>query len=367
MIKFFLLLLTCAFADAVGQTPKKMDLPNNIEIVLNTDGDLKLTGSPAKAVTTNKTQGFTNDKLVKQFSEAKKTKVFTTKTEAKNGKKHEPLEISIPDGSLLTLRTQTGDVTLSGMNAYLSGHIHSGAVVLNGLKGEVELVSEQGDITATDVEARGMLIARQGNIRLTDVTGLIATHAPLGKISLSIGTAYHKKNPKPLDIELPDGEIEIISAPYGGQIQLGKGSLTITDISQPLTIRAETASIVVRGLAAPLSLRNRGDVSVQLARFADRKEDSQAVDIETSDGDVTLELAKNFEGRLVIWTTERNPTTEKAPVGGTVSLGKATVADNGFGDGTMTVRETTYSVVVGKGTGPKVSVHVTNGKATLNN
>lgn len=365
---YFATLLTFSLTAALGQSPGKEYTPENIEILLNTDGELTLNGVPATSKTsTDKAQNPANDGLVRQSSSGKETKIFTTKTDARASKKHEKLGIDIPDGSLVSLRTQKGDVTLSGVNAYLSGHIQSGAVELNDLKGEVELVSEQGDISATGVEAGGMLIARQGSIRLTDVTGLIATHAPQGKISLLIGANYYKKSPKPLAIELPEGEIEISSAPYGGQIQLGKGSLTVTDISQPLTIRAETASITIRGLAAPLSLHNRGNVVVQLAKFPDRKDESPTVDIETSDGDLTLELAKNFEGRLVIWTTERNPTTEKAPVDGTVSLGKASVADNGFGNGTVTVRETTYTVVVGKGAGPKVSVHVTNGKVTVNN
>lgn len=362
-----LVLAAVPFSSPLAQEAKPAGVPENIEILLNTDGDLTLNGVPATSrATTDKAQNPANDKLVRQSSSGRETKVFTTKTEARASKRHEKLGIDIPDGSLVSLRTQKGDVTISGVNAYLSGHIQSGALALNGLRGEVELVSEQGDITATGVEARGMLIARQGSIRLKDVTGLIATHAPQGRISLLIGANYYKKSPKPLDIELPVGEIEITSAPYGGQIQLGKGSLTVTDISQPLTIRAEAASIALRGLAAPLSLRNRGNVSVQLSRFADRKEESSRVDIETSNGDLTLELAKNFAGSLEIWTTETNPAGGEAPIQSKVALGKATVGDNGLGDGTVNVRETTNSAVIGKG-GPKVSVHVTNGKVIINN
>lgn len=367
MAKFLLLLMVASFADAVGQIPKKTDAPNNIEIVLNTDGDLRLDGSPAGAVTTNKAQNLTNDKLVKQFSVAEETKVFTTKTEAKNGKKHEPLAIAIPDGSLVTLRTQTGNVTLDNVKATVSGYLQSGNLVLNNLKGEVELISEKGDITATSVEARGMLIARNGNIQLTDVMGLVTTYAPQGKISLTIGKDYYKKSPKPLDISLTEGEIEIAAAPYGGKVQLGKGMLTISDISQPLVVDAEAADITLRGVAAPLTLRNRGNVGVQLVKFADKKNEIQTVDIETRDGDVTLELATNFAGSLEIWTSETNPTGEKAPVTSIVPLGQAIVADIGYIEGKVPVRETTYGVIVGKGSGPKVAVHITNGKVIIKN
>ena len=358
--KLFFLLAAVVSFEASGQAP------NNIEIVLNTDGDLKLDGSQFKAVTTNKAQSLVNDNLVKQYSETKETKIFTTKAEAKNNKKHQPLEVNVPDGSLVTIQTQIGDVTLDNVNASVSGYILSGNIALNNTKGEVELVSEQGDITATNMEAAGMLTARSGNIRLTNVTGIVRPHAPQGKISIAIGADYYKKSPKPIDLSLPVGEIEISTAPYGGKVQMGKGKLTVSEVSQKLEIKAESANILLRGVSAPLSLSNQGNVSVQLVKFTDNKEVGQKVNIETTGGDVTLELAKNFVGSLIVWTTETNPVGEKSLVVSAVSLGKSSVADNGFGDDKVNVRETTNSAVIGKG-GPEVTVHVTNGKVIIKN
>lgn len=366
MAKFLLLLMVASFADAVGQIPKKTDAPNNIEIVLNTDGDLRLDGSPAGAVTTNKAQNQTNDKLVKQFSEAKETKVFTTKAEAKNGKKHDPLAIAIPDGSLVTLRTQTGNVTLDNVNASVSGYVQSGNISLNNLKGEVELVSEKGHITAAGVEARGMLIARDGDIQLTDVTGLVSTHAPQGKISLSVGKDYYKKRPEPLDISLPEGDIEIATAPFGGKVQLGKGKLTISDVTQTLIIDAEAANIILQGIAAPLRLRNRGNVTVQLVKFADRSSKDQTVDIETINGNVVLELTEGFAGIVVFVAVEVDPAVEQTPVFiGLEKTAKPIVTQN-INDGSgLVIRENTHTMQVGKESGVKVRVRVINGTITI--
>lgn len=362
-----LLLGAALFSPSLAQKAEQTSAPKNIEIHLNTDGDLILSGVPgASKVSINKSKNPVNDELVKEFSEEKETKVFTTKAEAKKNKKHQNLAIDIPDGSLVSLRTQEGDVTISGVNAYLSGHVRSGAVVLTGLMGEIELVSEQGDILATGIEAGGMLIARKGSIRLTDVTGLIATHAPQGRVSLSIGTDYYRKSPRPLDVGLEEGDIEITSAPFGGKVWLGKGTLVVSDITQRLAVEGGAANVTLRGLAAPLSLRNQGNVNVQLVKFADKKQEDQKVNIETSHGDVTLELAKNFSGILEMWITETNPTDQKAPISSTIPLENAIIADNGFGNGVVNVRETTKSVVIGKG-GPKVTVHVTNGKVIINN
>ncbi|MPR31780.1 hypothetical protein [Salmonirosea aquatica] len=140
-----LALTSAPFSPTLAQKAEPAGAPENIEILLNTDGELTLNGVPATSkATTNKAQNPANDRLVRQSSSGRETKVFTTKTEARASKRHEKLGIDIPDRSLVSLRTQKGDVTISGVNAYLSGHMQSGALALNDLKGEVELVSEQG-------------------------------------------------------------------------------------------------------------------------------------------------------------------------------------------------------------------------------
>ncbi len=369
-LKGLLLSLLCLLCleHTYGQATKKPNPAKSIEIVMSTDGDLALNGvAEVSAVKTNKAQKPTQDKLVKQLGEPDEVKIFTTPDDARKSKNHEKLDIDIPDESVVSLRTQNGKVTLNDLQSSVTGYMKGGALALDNVKGKVEIVNEAGDIDARNVEANGSLTARRGNIRLTDVTGNVATFAPGGLITVVIGPKYHQKRAKPLSVELKKGNIEISEAPFGGSVRLGSGAIDIAKIDGPLTVEAESANITLQGLAAPLSLRNRGNVSVKLSKFADKKQEGGVVDIETIDGDVILEIAKNFTGSLDIWTTEHSPKAAVAPVTSTLTLGKASVADNGFGDGVVTIRETSYRVAVGKGGGPRVAVHVTNGKVIVKN
>ncbi|GAB2769776.1 hypothetical protein GCM10027275_10350 [Rhabdobacter roseus] len=343
-------------------------LPDQVSITLSTDGDLSLVGSPrSDKVSTNQGQKPEKERLIKQFGESKEVKIFTTPADVQKSKRHEKLEVNIPTRSSVRFRTQEGAVTLSDLEASLTGQARRGSLVLNRLKGEVDLVLDQGDIQATEVEARGLLIARQGNIHLTDVTGLVDARAPQGRLAITIGPTYYKKRPQPLAIELEAADVEITSAPYGGNIRLGNGSLAVSKVSAPLRIEADEASISLREVGAALTVKNRGAINVQLVPFEEKSGESQDVAIEAQNGDVTLELAKNFVGTLQLWFTEDNPVSTQAPITSTIALGTADVVENSQNGGKVLVRETFYWVIVGRGAGPLVVVHVTNGKITLKN
>lgn len=286
--------------------------------------------------------------MVKQHGDSREVNIFTTPADAQKNKQHEKLDIQIPDRSIVRLRARRGDVTLTDIDAYVSGRIKSGTLSLKNLRGEIELVNDQGDIEATGVEAKGMLMARDGDILLTDVNGKIVPHAPKGRIELSIGPDYYKKSPKPFDVALTTGDIEITTAPYSGKIWLGSGSVQVSDIREKLIIDAENSTVTLRGLAAPLSLRNRGDVNVQLGRFNEKYGKNPNVEIEMEGGDLTLELAKDFLGTLQIWITEANPKGEKAEVSSTVDLGKATISESTSNDKKMSIRESTFTGQVGR-------------------
>ena len=348
------------------QDNKPQQAAQRIEILLNTDGDLLLDRVAARSnVTTNKNQNAANDKLVKQFGESEDVKIFTTQTDAKTSKKHEKLDIKIPDQSVVSVRAQNGTVTFNGLNASLMGSMKAGTLVLNNLKGDVEMVNEKGDIIGKGVEAGGLLIAREGNIQLIDVTGPVSTYAPKGKITLSIGSVYYQKSAKPLEIGLKEGDIELTSVPYGGHVELGRGKLTASDIKQPFTIRADSASISLTAVAAPLSVVNRGPTNVQLLPFTETKEGNQAVQLET-EGELTLQLSNGFSGTLQLWMTQVNPQSKEASITSSIDLGKASVVENSSEDKKVTIRETSYLVTVGRG-GPRVAVHVTNGKIVIKN
>lgn len=338
-------------------------LGQNIEFVLNTNGDVTLNGAKgATQVTTSESLKPAKDQMVKQRGDSKEVKIFTTPADAQKKKQHDKLDIQIPDRSIVSLRAGTGDVTLTDIDAYVSGRIKSGTLSLKNLRGEIELVNDQGDIEATGLEAKGMLMTHEGDIRLKDISGIIAPHAPKGRISVSISPEYYKKRPQPLDIELTAGDIDIESAPFGGAIRLGSGSLTISDIRQPLAIEGQSTEIVLQGLIAPLLLRNRGNVSVQLLPFA--KEEGQMINIETENGDVTLYLGKGFAGKLQIRTTEVNPSGKIPVVSSAIDLGKESVLETKSEDEKLTVRETIYRAEVGS-VGPIIIVRVTNGRVIV--
>lgn len=359
MLKHVLLLLLFTMSwDQLYSQSKKVD------IQLQTDGDLLLSRAQGEAkVTTNKKNNQDNDRLIKQYGETEEVKVFSNASEAKAGKKHKSLEVKVPDQWQATLRSQHGNITLSNLNASLMGQMQSGTLTLTNVKGEVEMVNEAGDIVATGVEAEGILVARNGNIRLNDVTGPLTTFAPKGKISVSIGTAYYQKRATPLDIQLKEAELILTTVPHGGSIQLGRGSITASNVAKPLTIQADSASVSVRGVAASLAVRNRGSVNVYLLPFA-KKEENQSVLLEVERGDLTLELAKGFEGNLQIQLTETNPVATEALISSGMTLRKDNIVENSSEDGKMKIRESFYSAHIGK-SGPSVVVHVTNGKVIL--
>ena len=371
-----LLVLTIAYGllGINGYVYAQANAAFTLEILLNTDGDLRFTKETGNSkATVNKGRSTQNDTLVKVFESTSEVKVYTTSQKNKENRKekHDVLTIGIPDLSQVSISTKIGNINISEVYASISGSMEGGKLTVDNMDGAIEMVNELGDIEINNSTANGVVIARNGNLNLKNVSGAMASIAPQGKITLNIDSDFYKKEQKkqPLLVRLAEGDINIKDASNGGTVELGKGNLTVNDVKAPLVINCEQSQINLTGVESIVSLKNKGNVLVRLNNFkltGDDK-DSPPSTYEIENGDFTIEISLTFNGIFELWVTEVNPSGNNLPILTNLTpslLGKVSVIDNANLDNTFNIRETSYVATLGKG-GPRITIHVTNGKLNV--
>ncbi len=156
------------------------------------------------------------------------------------------IELSVPEGTVVDLRSSSGDLTVAGLRA--------GAT----------LSADSGRVSATDVVGDVSAESDSGNLRLTGVTGNVIAHADSGRIEVTDTAARQVEarsssgdiriqltdDPQSVDARTSSGSIAIrvpdtARVAYALDLRTSSGETATgvrTDPSSSRTIRAHTSS-----------------------------------------------------------------------------------------------------------------------------
>jgi DUF4097 and DUF4098 domain-containing protein YvlB len=98
-------------------------------------------------------------------------------------------EITVPVGTRIVARSQSGDITIRGTHGEVSVTAQSGDIIVDDVNGRLEVQSFNGEVTASNVTGPVDIGTQSGDLRLTDIRGDIEISNTSGDISMRGVTA----------------------------------------------------------------------------------------------------------------------------------------------------------------------------------
>ncbi|WP_460886389.1 DUF4097 family beta strand repeat-containing protein [Promicromonospora xylanilytica] len=171
------------------------------------------------------------------------------------------LDVTLPAGTEVVVRTENGDVVASGLAGEVSLDSSNGSVETTDIGGVLSARTSNGDIdiraSAADVDAS----SSNGDISVTDVDGSVTTVTSSGEISIDSVTGD-------ASAETSNGDVEVSAVDGSVDGRSDNGEVTVTGDGEPVALTIETSN---------------GDQVIEGPTDPDAE---RTVDIRSSNGDV---------------------------------------------------------------------------------
>lgn len=359
-----LVTLILVIASGVSLHAKRVHYPSDtlVEVQLYTNGTVEFLG-PSAIVTPNKNPSKADTIIRKVEQKAQNETKILTKKEDK-GKSHGNAQISVGKNANLRFQTSTGNVTLTDVEAKVKGRVESGAITVTRGTGKMELNTDKGDIVVTDSEASGFVMTRSGNVTLLDVRGQLTGISQNGKVIVKTTENYFKgRKTNRFFINYDQADIDIASAPGGGEFSLSKGNISVLNLLQSAVMQTEEGNLNVSLAGTGVRARTRkGKVSVKVTNNA---ASSEPILIEAQDGDVDLSLPANFAGDFVITLVQTKNLKTVNRINSSIDLGSTTPQElRDAKTKELISLETQVARTIGKSKRP-VRIRVINGNVNI--
>jgi hypothetical protein len=207
------------------------------------------------------------------------------------------LDLTVPEGVRLDVRSESGDV--EGKGAFASSKIHSsyGSVRIRGVDGELEATSSSGDVTVSGTKGKKVLAkSSYGSVQLVDSeSSEVDMHSSSGDVKLEnvhgdrlrVGSSYGgvemRRIGGELEAELSSGDVSLkdwsgkrasVVTKYGGvtaehtsgalEAKSSSGEVQVRDHEGPLAAHSSYGEVHVDGVFTALEAdSSSGDVVVQ--------------------------------------------------------------------------------------------------------
>jgi hypothetical protein len=172
------------------------------------------------------------------------------------------LDVELPAGTEVVIRTENGDIVASGLAGDLSLDTSNGDVEATGLTGPLDARSSNGDIDVSDTQADVDASTSNGEISVADVDGTVTADSSNGEITIDsvTGDASADTSNGSVEISGVDGDVYGVSS---------NGEVTVIGDGEPvaLTIDTSNGDQIIEGSTDPNAERtveirsSNGDVA----------------------------------------------------------------------------------------------------------
>jgi hypothetical protein len=174
------------------------------------------------------------------------------------------LEISVPKKSLLTIRSEKGDVTVSDMATPVTVVNGTGDIEIRNTIGDVSIDTRKGDVKVSDTN---------GNVKISGHGGEVSVSTATGGLTLDgefFGPITADKVAK--GVRFISQRTDLTLTQLSGHLEAGSGNLEITDAPGNLNLRTNRYDVSVENAGGKVKIDNR-DGSVELRFSSPPKED----------------------------------------------------------------------------------------------
>jgi len=221
------------------------------------------------------------EKAIRTFSEndaAKKAPAISIGV-AKNGDAYEirptgydlgdsrisvDMEVVVPKKSVVTVRTERGDINVTDMATDVTASTQNGDVEVNDTTGNVQIDTHKGDIKVTDTRGDIKVAGHGSDVEAVNATGSLVVDGEF------YGSVRADKIAK--GVRFVSQHTDLTLTQLGGHFEKGSGNLEIADAPGNLTSRTKNASVSLENVTGKIVLDNTNG-TVELRYSNPPKED----------------------------------------------------------------------------------------------
>jgi Domain of unknown function (DUF5668)/Putative adhesin len=197
------------------------------------------------------------------------------------------LEVSAPQKSPLTVKTDKGDVTVSDFQSDVSVTNQQGDVEVRGTNGDVSIEMRKGDVKVSDTKGDVKISGKGGEIEADETTGSLTIEGDF------YGPVRADKVTKGLRIVSPRTDLTVSA--LSGHLEAGSGNLDLIDAPGNVTLRTRDTEINVENPGGKLNIDNRNAQTSVRFTTAPKEE----VTITNSSSGISLTLPGNSSFEIV--------------------------------------------------------------------
>ena len=264
------------FSFDVDVAPKKVSANTRI-LVHNGRGDVTVRGSDDDQIRV------TAKKSVRTWSESQAARIAEPVSVeiAPNGDSFEvrptgydlsdsrisvDLEVAVPRKSVLTVKTEKGDVTVTGMSGDVGVTDNSGDVDVRSTGGDVNIEMRKGDAKVSDTKGDVKVSGKGGEIEVNDSNGSLTVDGDF------YGPVRADKVLK--GVRMVSAKTDLTLSSLAGHLEASSGNMDIVDAPGNLTLRTRDSEIGVENPGGRVNIDNR-NAEINVRYSSAPKEDVQ--------------------------------------------------------------------------------------------
>jgi len=284
-----------SFSYDLDVAPKK--IPANARVMVrNGHGDITVRGSDSGEIRV------TAKKTVRTRSETEAARIAepVNVTIEQNGDGYEvrpsgydlsnsrigvDLEVTIPKKSVLSIKTDQGDVSVTGISADVGITDMKGDVDVRGTAGDVNVEMRKGDTKVSGTKGDVKVSGKGGEIEVNDTTGSLTVEGEF------YGPVRADKAIK--GVRMVSSKTDLTLSALAGHMEAGSGNMDIVDAPGNLSLRTRDAEINVENPGGKVNIDNR-NASIGVRFSSAPKEDIQITN-SSSEIALTVPGSASFE------------------------------------------------------------------------
>ncbi|HXC49125.1 MAG TPA: DUF5668 domain-containing protein [Candidatus Sulfotelmatobacter sp.] len=279
----------------IDVTPKK--IPANARVVVhNGRGDISVRGSDGQEIRV------TAKKTVKSWSETEAARIADRISvgieqngdgyevrpsgfDLSNAKIGVDLEVAIPKKSALSVKTDKGDITVSGISGDVGIADMTGDVDVRGTAGDVNVEMRKGDAKVSSTKGDVKISGKGGEIEVNDTAGSLTVEGEF------YGPIRADKAVK--GVRMVSSKTDLTLSALTGHFEVGSGNMDIVDVPGNLSLRTRDSEISVENPGGKVMIDNR-NASIGVRFPSAPKEDVQITN-SSSEIALTVPGSASFE------------------------------------------------------------------------
>jgi DUF4097 and DUF4098 domain-containing protein YvlB len=197
------------------------------------------------------------------------------------------MEVTIPKKSVLSVKTEKGDVAVSGMSSDVVVTDMLGDVDVRGTAGDVNVETRKGDVKVSGTKGDVKVSGKGGEIEVNDTTGSLTVEGEF------YGPVRVDKAVK--GVRMVSSKTDLTLSALAGHMETGSGNMDIVDAPGNLTLRTRYSEISLENPGGKVNIDNR-NASISVRFSSAPKEDVQ---ITNSSGEIALTVPGSASFEIV--------------------------------------------------------------------